>query len=320
MPDGVKPAGQSVAAAALWRAISSPTDRTKHLKPMVRTTVVPPMAPDNYKSAKTNLTPAKGPVALVADNIRDGVTLPVAIQNQKGNACGTTSLSMILKYFKVPAAASDVAAIDRAIRPSSSDAKIDSFTAPIDIALYAQRHGMRATLHNDSSTDDLKAMLAQGVPPMILYDWDAPSGKGLHYVVVTGHREKGGDQEWQLHDPSGYSWHIDDKELKRRWSNLRVAGVEVPYNRLMISISPAQGYVQTPVGTTKKASEILLPSHNTSTVVDFAATIATWGVGVGANAYDAGRWIAGKAQAGAAAVASSWNYVTQAVTGALKSR
>ena len=71
-------------------------------------------------------------------------------------------------------------AIDRAIRPSSSDAKIDSFTAPIDIALYAQRHGMRATLHNDSSTDDLKAMLAQGVPPVILYDWDTPYGKDLH--------------------------------------------------------------------------------------------------------------------------------------------
>jgi hypothetical protein len=311
MPDGVQQTGRAASAGAVWRALATAGNRKAGLQPLTRQASEAGAAslakPD---ALQTSRRPARGTVAAVAETIKNGVNLPVKIQEQTGNACGTTSLSMVLKYFGVPAAASDVKAIDRAIRPSSRDAKIDSFTAPLDIALYAQRQGMRATLHNNSSTKDLEAMLAQGVPPMILYDWDAPTGNGLHYVVVTGHRERDGKKEWQLHDPSGYSWHITDAELNRRWSNLHVAGVEIPYNRLMLTISPSQGNLKTPVGTTKEASDIMLPAHNTSTVVDFAGKVATWGVGVGADAYDAGRWIAGKAQAGAAKVHQGWKAVT----------
>jgi hypothetical protein len=313
MPDGVKQTAQ-VGAAAIWRAVA-PLARTAALKPLARPEAATLAKPDDLQTSKKPLT---GKVAAVVDTLRDGITLPVQIQEQTGNACGTTSLSMVLKYFRVPAAAADVKAIDRAIRPSSRDAKIDSFTAPIDIVRYAQRQGMRATLHNHSTSKDLEAMLAQGVPPMILYDWDAPTGKGLHYVVVSGQREQNGQREWQLHDPSGYAWYIDDAELQRRWSNLHVAGVEVPYDRVMIAISPRQGTVQTPYGTTKPAAEVRLPAHNSSVAVDMAASVATWGIGVGADAYDAGRWVAGKAQAGAAVVSRGWGQLTQSVSGLLR--
>jgi hypothetical protein len=311
------PGAPKLSATAVWHALAGSTDRSTGLTPHERP-ATPASSLTKPDTVTKGLQPAKGTVAAVAATIRDGMALPVTIQEQTGNACGTTSLSMVLKYFGVPKQASDVKAIDAVIRPSSSDGKIDSFTAPINIALYAQRHGMRATLHNDSTTGDLKAMLAQGVPPMILYDWDAPSGKGLHYVVVSGYREQDGKKEFQLHDPSGYAWHIDEQELTRRWSNIHVAGVEVPYNRLMIAISPSQGNVRTPVGTVKKADEIRLPAQNTSSAVDFAASLTTWGIGVGADAYDAGRWIAGKAQSGAALVAKGWNATTQAVTGLIR--
>lgn len=309
MPEPTTPTKPS-GALSLWRAFANTADRAVNLKPLVRAESL-----QDGDSVTKSLQPAKGRLAAVDDVLRNGTALPVTIQEQTGNACGTTSLSMVLTYFGVPKQASDVKAIDAAIRPSSADGRIDSFTAPMNVALYAQRHGMRATLHNDSTTDDLRAMLAQGVPPIILYDWDAPSGKGLHYVVVSGYREQNGKAQFQLHDPSGYPWYIDAGELNRRWSNLHVAGVEVPYNRLMIAVSPSHGNVRTPVGTLKKAADVRLPAHNTSTTVDLAAAVTTWGIGIGADAYDAGRWIAGKAQAGAAVVQTAWNTATQAVAG-----
>ncbi|MBC7541313.1 MAG: hypothetical protein H7338_01135 [Candidatus Sericytochromatia bacterium] len=311
MPDGLKPLDRTPRPSA--QAPIKPTTFIHSLS--VPQSGDDPLRAKSLAKDTLKMRPATGTVVAVASSIRDGLSLPVPVQEQTGNACGTTSLSMVLTYFKAAPQIADVKHIDAAIRPTSKDNKIDSFTAPIDLVLYAQRKGFGATLRNEATTADLDRSLAQGVPPIILYDWDAPKGDGLHYVVVSGSRQQDGKKEWKLTDPSGHAWFIDEAEMLRRWTNLHVAGVPIPYSRVMIAVAPIKGMVSTAVGTLKPAADIKLPPYNGSLVVDLGGSVATWGIGVGAKAYDASKWVAGTTRAGVTKLQSGWKAATSAVSG-----
>ncbi|MBC7542402.1 MAG: C39 family peptidase [Candidatus Sericytochromatia bacterium] len=221
-------------------------------------------------------------------------TLPVIVQEQTGNACGTTSLSMVLTYFGVPPAAAGVAAIDKRIRPVTKDGLIDSFTAPRDLVSYARRQDLQATLHNQSSPADLARMIDQGVPPIILYDGETPTGEGLHYVVVSGYRSGKDGRDWEITDPNGFKTHMSEAGLLKVWSDLHAMGHGVAYNRVMISIAPETGTLTTPTGKRIAASTVQLPNHNSPLGLDVAGTLANKGIRLVSKAYEASPWIAGK--------------------------
>jgi cell fate (sporulation/competence/biofilm development) regulator YmcA (YheA/YmcA/DUF963 family) len=203
------------------------------------------------------------------------------------NSCGTTSLAMTLsylsKYYPIDAKAKDVLTIDAAIRPNSrGEGVIDSFTAPNDIQDYVEDLGMKAVQTNDASTDDLKKMIDQGIPPIILTDYErsgTPNGESLHYVVVKGYVTKpDGTTEWKIENPWGQTDTLSSEELMKVWSNLHlhvpVAGaVSSGYNRLMITVVPPSGVIKDGNGDKHPAESIQTPPYRkpalTSTAVEW---------------------------------------------------
>jgi hypothetical protein len=239
-------------------------------------------------------------------------SLSIPLQTQIGNACGTTSLSMLMTYYGAPASVSRVETIDAAIRPHNKDRKIDSFAAPLDLANYARKNGFRATMHNESSLGDLKEMVDQGTPPLLLFDVDAPKGTGLHWSSVSGYKEtKQGGREWIISDSNGYHRSLSDDEMLRQWSDLHVnGGIELPYNRFMIVIAPTNGKVKSPSGTSREAATLRLPAQQSPIVADYVGSAVTSAIGVAATAYDDG-----KAVVGAVVSGSNWVQKQASITG-----
>ena len=135
------------------------------------------------------------------------------VQEQVNNSCGTTSLSMVLKYFQGHTLENSVPTIDKYIRAEGkleiglpngkiNSYDIDGYTSPRDIKKYAHQHGMRAGIQNNSSIAELKGMLDKGVPCLCFTDWNFdentstsakganPDGKSLHWVAAIGYKYK----------------------------------------------------------------------------------------------------------------------------------
>src|SRR5215471_5663516 len=75
------------------------------------------------------------------------------------NACGTTTLAEIMSYLGVPETKDD---IDSTIR------QMNIYTAPDDMIRYARDHGLEAEGYNNSSWDEVKAMLDAGHPVLAM--------------------------------------------------------------------------------------------------------------------------------------------------------
>lgn len=216
----------------------------------------------------------KGLEALAAMAASTGSTkrasrLNVVLQGQGlSNACGTTSLAMLLSYWGIP---TTHAQIDAVIRRTNMP------TSPDDLVRYAESLGMRASLKTDASLDDLTAMLDQGVPVQVLIDPLDPTGTMpvnrndaiLHYVNVTGY-QRGPDgriSTLTICDPGreGYRYTIPAGEFEKLWSNLKLMGAETGINRLMIAMAPGDGRDVVGLdGKVRKAQDIRLPKDDTN--------------------------------------------------------
>ncbi|MBC7544178.1 MAG: C39 family peptidase [Candidatus Sericytochromatia bacterium] len=208
-----------------------------------------------------------------------GTSLPVSLQTQKGNACGTTSLSMLLTYYGAPAADAHVTRIDAAIR--STGPVVDMFTAPGDIVAYARGRGFQATMRHGAGTDDLRTLIDQGVPALILYDCDdRHDGSGLHYSLVTGYQDTDGKRAFTLADPHGVTRTLSESQLLRQWSALKVKAapgspsVATPYHRVLFAVIPKTGRVTTPTGATRDVGDLWLPPDNASVYAKAANAVA----------------------------------------------
>lgn len=192
--------------------------------------------------------------------------LPVIPQNQGAtNACGTTSLAMLLTYWSKP---TDHFAIDKEIR------QYDLPTAPDDIVSYANSRGMRASLKSDAGLEDIAKMIDQGVPVETLIDPLNPYDPNnsvidhgdtvLHYVTVTGYDRdaKGKITDVDISDPAGVHYKVSADKFNEAWSDLKIDNVSTGLNRVMISMVPNDGRViKGTDGISRKASDIDLPSN-----------------------------------------------------------
>lgn len=150
------------------------------------------------------------------------------------NGCGTTSLSMMLNYMAGGKPLFDRERVDKAIR------HYDMFTSPGDIAAYAERHGLEASVHTDGSMADLKRLVDQGLPVQVLLDVsDEHDGSGLHYEVVTGYGTgPDGKTYVELANPWGQREFMAEDKFMERWSNLSAKGFPLGINRAMIAMKP----------------------------------------------------------------------------------
>jgi len=171
---------------------------------------------------------------------KPGVNLNVPQHDQGDtNACGTTSLAMIRSFFGMPTTHQQ---IDRDIRA------VDIGTAPDNLVSWAEAHGMKASLKNEASLDDITRMLDQGIPPMALID---PGGSGdflSHYVVVSGYERGADGKVSKLHitDPEGQKYSMTPEEFTKQWSNIKYKGVESGDNRLLLTFAPKNSKVDLP--------------------------------------------------------------------------
>lgn len=237
-----------------------------------------------------NALPSRNPEALKV--IRPGL---FRLQEQKGNSCGTTSLSMVLKFWQGHTLENTVTTIDQHIRANGSlelalpggvkNIPIDGFTAPRAIVDYAKAHGMRAGMRNHASLSELKSYLDKGVPLMCLTDWNfsggsyeapaggAPDGKSLHWVDIIGYEYKTNPdtQKQEMYLTIGNPWgvvqQVSETDFTKVWSklNLEVPGgkkIDTGMDRLFVAMVPRDDErpVISPAGTSLPAGEISIPS------------------------------------------------------------
>ena len=250
--------------------------------------------------------------------------LGVIPQNQGNtNACGTTSLANVMTHFGMPRTHEQ---IDGSIRP------FDMFTAPDRLVDYANANGMRASMKNDASLDDLARMVDQGVPPMVLIDPDTGDNFNLHYVTVTGY-ERGADgkiSDIVLADSAGgRRYSVDAEKFQQMWDNVKVGGLgmEIPsgLNNVMITAVPKDGRSITGGdGVTRKASDIQLPksgfwSDLKSGVARGLSNILSLGAQGVEKTWQGIKWLGGVLGNAASAVGGFVSNAASAVGGFFKS-
>lgn len=116
------------------------------------------------------------------------------------NACGTTSLAMVMSYLGMPETKE---AIDSVIR------RMNIFSSPADLIGFARDHGLQAQGYNHGAWADIEEDADRGAPCILLinagYSYpDGSSISGFHYVVVAGHGidPVNGERYAVLHDPN----------------------------------------------------------------------------------------------------------------------
>jgi hypothetical protein len=144
-----------------------------------------------------------------------GETMPFYDQGDS-NGCGTTSLSMILKYFGIDISRE---AIDAVIRRTDSSAGSN----PGDLIEFARDNGLEAEGYNNGTWEQLKSMIDEGYPCMASI---GNSSDGRHLIVITGY-ETGPDGETRVlyHDPelgdeggvAGTEQSMSLDEFKEKW-------------------------------------------------------------------------------------------------------
>jgi hypothetical protein len=159
------------------------------------------------KAAPTTGPTASGPTAIRAN-------MP---QHDQGwsNACGTTSLAMVLEYFGIPA---DHESIDRAIRPWGD---MGPGVSPDDLVGYARRAGLQSQQYSNGSIADLEGHVAAGRPVTVLIAH--PESGGAHYVNITAiEHAADGSVFVHIRDPNGFDRRLPEAEFLRLWTDVRL--------------------------------------------------------------------------------------------------
>jgi len=132
--------------------------------------------------------------------------LPVPVVRQAKERCGPAALEMVLRYYG--AAPSAVAEAERAY---------DRFlhgTLITDLAAAARRGGYAAAVVT-LTPDSLVALLARGIPPIVLFQsGTGPITRG-HYGVVVGFDPAGG--RFAMNDGGRSTHEVSGATLERRW-------------------------------------------------------------------------------------------------------
>lgn len=138
------------------------------------------------------------------------IRLEVPVIRQAPEHCGPAALEMVLRYYGAPAAA--LAEAERAYEPALRGALIT------DLAAAARRAGYPAAVAAPAP-DSLPALLAHGVPPILLVSAGiGPIARG-HYIVVTGW--DAARHRYEVHDGGSAARGLDADDLARCW---RAAG------------------------------------------------------------------------------------------------
>jgi hypothetical protein len=182
----VVPARPNIAVTFL---ASSPTPKPRptRARPQPQPTPVPfvatlqPVATAKVEAAPVPASPSSPslPTSAQLDGMRH--------QQQTWNNCGPATLSMLLSYFGHPDTQQDIA---RVIKPFNDDKNVGSD----ELLRYATAAGYRARVVVGGNTNQLKALVASGLP-VIVETWfiPEPNDEMGHYQLLVGYDGVNGD-------------------------------------------------------------------------------------------------------------------------------
>lgn len=153
--------------------------------------------------ASPSVTPSGLPAAA-----RIGLDVPIVVQAPE--RCGPAALEMVLRYYGANPAALHEAG--RAYDPALRGSLIT------DLAAAARRAGYDATIATLTS-DSLVALVAVGVPPIVLYQNGRAPLTVAHFGVVTGWDPA--REAFTLNDGGARPRVVGRDNLTKRW---RTAG------------------------------------------------------------------------------------------------
>jgi ABC-type bacteriocin/lantibiotic exporter with double-glycine peptidase domain len=142
----------------------------------------------------------------------DGTVLGVPLVRQTPERCGQAALEMVLRYYGADAEALHEG--DRAYNPALRGSLIT------DLAAAARRAGYEAEIAT-LTPDSLIALLAAGVPPVVLYQRGRRPLTVPHFGVVTGWDPA--REVFTLNDGGAHPRVVQRDDLAKRW---RTAGFQ----------------------------------------------------------------------------------------------
>ena len=152
---------------------------------------------------------------------------------QKGPACGTTSLAMIIRFLTK----------DNTVIPENIDKEIRRlpwmFNAPRDLITYARKKGLRAEEYNHNSLQQIEDLIGQGIPVMPLLDLTPDNALDLdkwHWVVVVGVEKINGRKRLIVNNPWGEQEEWEQEKFLREWAHLKLLGLNFGYSNYLIAV------------------------------------------------------------------------------------
>lgn len=132
--------------------------------------------------------------------------LALPLVRQTYNNCGGASLSMILAYWGVQATQ---AQISPQVRPSPT-----AYMPVSTIAPFAAQYGLHTTIARRATINTVRALLAGGLPVLLLTDLTTP-GEVPHWRVATGFQDAA--RALIIHDPLLGYITMTYSDVQRLW-------------------------------------------------------------------------------------------------------
>lgn len=155
------------------------------------------------------------------------------ILTQKGPACGTTSLAMIIRFLTQ----------DSDITPEDIDKEIrrlpGMFSSPPDLVAYARGKGLQAEEYNQNTLHDVEGLVRQGIPVMPLLDLTPDNALDFdhwHWVVVVAVENTDGENTLVINNPWGRQEVWDQGEFLKQWAHLKLLGLTFGYSNYFIAV------------------------------------------------------------------------------------
>lgn len=152
---------------------------------------------------------------------------------QKGPACGTTSLAMMIRFLIQ----------DSDITPEHIDKEIrrlpGMFSAPPDLVAYARMKGLQAEEYNHNSLQEVEDLIRQGIPVMPLLDLTPDNALDFdqwHWVVVVAVESTDGENILVINNPWGQQEEWGQDEFLEQWAHLKLLGLTFGYSNYFIAV------------------------------------------------------------------------------------
>jgi predicted double-glycine peptidase len=147
-----------------------------------------------------------GKLSISSDGTKSILEIPFFKQG-KDNTCGQATMASILNFWGIKV---DYQTIVNETNSSNIGTDLTVITD------YVKKQGLDATAYNNGTIEEIKYLIDQSKPPIVLLDFGSLSKE--HYVVVSGYNE---DQKtFLINDPvQGANIKVSYTNFEKYWKN-----------------------------------------------------------------------------------------------------